>query len=172
MIDILRTRRSIRKFKDRKIEEEKIEIIREAMLRSPSGRTRNPWRFVFVDNKDLIEKLSKAKEHGSAFMKSAALAIAVCGDEKESDTWIEDCSIAAVFSQLTAHSLGLGSCWVHIRNRKHSDEITSEEYVRGVLSIPESLRVHSVIAAGYSDEEKDGIPKDELQYDKIKYNGF
>ena len=172
MIDILRTRRSIRKFKDQKIEEDKIEIIKEAVLRSPSGRTRNPWRFVFVDDKELIEKLSKAKDHGAAFMKSASLAIAVCGDENESDTWIEDCSIAAIFSQLTAHSLGLGSCWVHVRNRKHSDEMTSEEYVREVLNIPDSLKIDCIVAIGYPDEERASLAKEELQYDKIKYNSF
>lgn len=172
MIDILRTRRSIRKYKDQKIEEDKLEVIKEALLRSPSGRSINPWTFIIVDDNELLQKLSNAKEHGSALLKNAALGIVVCGDEQKSDTWIEDCSIAAIFTQLTAHSLGLGSCWVHIRNRKHTDKITSESYVKQLLNVPDQIRIDSIIAIGYPDEKKDTVPKEALQYDKIKYNSY
>src|SRR5512135_530815 len=115
MIEILRFRRSIRKYIKKAIDGESLEIIKEALLRCPSSRGTNPWTFIFVDEADLLARLSKAKEHGSAFLKNAALAIVVCGDETRSDVWVEDCSIAAIVAQLTAHSLGLGSCWVQIR---------------------------------------------------------
>ena len=122
MINLLRKRRSIRVYEDRKIELEKIEILKEAILRSPSSRNINPWEFIFVDDKELLIKLSKAKEHGSEFLESAALGIVVCGNEKKSDVWIEDCSIASILVQMVAQSLGLGSCWIQIRNRMHNKE--------------------------------------------------
>jgi nitroreductase len=172
MIEILRARRSIRKYEDRPIDGETVEILKEAVLRSPSSRGINPWVFIFVDDKELLGKLSMAKEHGSSFLRDAQLGVVVCGEEKRSDCWIEDASIASIILQLVAQSLGLGSCWIQIRNRRHSDEKTAEEYVRELLKIPEDLRVLSIISIGYPGERKRKIKKDELEYGKIYRNRF
>ncbi len=142
------------------------------MLRCPSSRGINPWTFIFVDEVDLLAGLSKAKEHGSNFLKNAALAIVVCGDESESDVWVEDCSIAAIVAHLTAHSLGLGSCWVQIRKRSYSIEKTAEEYVRDLLGIPSNLRVESIISIGFPGETKTPVPAEKLPYEKIKVNRY
>lgn len=167
MMEILRNRRSIRKYKNRGIESEKIDLLMEAVLRSPSSRGINPWRFVFITDKELLEKLSSAKENGSGFLKGAALGVVVYALEDESDVWVEDCSIASIILQLVGCSLGLGSCWIQIRNREHSSGLTSEDYIRQVLGLPANLRIESIIALGYSDEEKSLISKDDLEYSKI-----
>jgi nitroreductase len=167
MLDILRLRRSIRKYKGRKIEWEIIDQLKEAALRSPSSRGINSWRFLFVIDEVILEKLSRAKESGSSFLSDAPLGVVVCGEETDSDVWIEDCSIASVILQLTGQSLGLGSCWIQIRRRLHRTGKSSEEYVKEVLSLPESLRVESIIAFGYPDEVKKPISIDQLEYDKI-----
>jgi nitroreductase len=62
---------------------------------------------------------------------------------------VEDCSIAAIVAHLTAHSLGLGSCWIQIRNRAHSIEKTAEKHVQELLGIPSDLRVESIISIGF-----------------------
>lgn len=64
LLDILRKRRSIRRYKERAIEEEVVDILKEAALRSPSSRGINPWRFFFITDKSLLEELSRAKEQG------------------------------------------------------------------------------------------------------------
>lgn len=167
MIETLRARRSIRKYKDKKIEPQKIELLKEAALRSPTSRNFRPWRFIFITDKDKLKELSLAKPSGSAFLKDASLGVVVCADEKESDVWIEDCSIASILLQLTGQSLGLGSCWIQIRKRWHSDSKTSEDYVREVLGLTENLKVESIISFGYPDEEKRPISVKQLEYDKI-----
>lgn len=167
MLDILRKRRSIRRYRDKEIEAEKIELLKEAALRAPSSRGIKPWQFVFVTDTALLEKLSKAKEHGSSFLKDAHLGVVVCADENESDVWIEDCSIASIILQLTALSLDLGSCWIQIRNRMNSDELSSEDYVKWILHLPKNTRVESIISLGYPGEEKMPVPKEELDYQKI-----
>jgi nitroreductase len=172
MIDILRTRRSIRKYQNKQIEPESIELIEESLLRSPSSRGINPWRFILVDEPEMLEQLSEAKQHGSHFLKGAALGIVVCGDETESDVWIEDCSLASVIVQLTAHSLGLGSCWIQIRNRFHSSGQTAEEYVRHILAIPEGVNVLSIISIGHPAETKHPVPAERLEYIKIMRNRY
>jgi nitroreductase len=167
MLDILRKRRSIRSYEDKEIESEKIELLKEAALRSPTSRGINPWRFVFITDRSKLEELSRAKESGSSFLEGARLGVVVCAAGDESDVWVEDCSIASIVLQLCAQTLGLGSCWIQIRKRMHSDSLTSEDYVKRVLSLPENLKVESMIAFGYPNENKSPISKDQLEYDKI-----
>ena len=171
-IELIRKRRSIRRFKQKEIEPEKIELLIEAALRSPSSRSLNPWEFIVVTDKELLEKLSKAKEHGSAFLKGAPLGIVVCADPERCDVWVEDCSIASIFIQLAAESIGLGSCWIQIRKRMHNDSKTAEEYVRELLGIPDRMRVESIIAIGYPDEKKPPHPRESLQYEKVFRNMY
>ncbi len=167
MLDILRDRRSIRKYKDVKIDEQIIDQLKEAALRSPSSRGINPWRLLFITDKDMLEMLSRAKQSGSGFLKGASLGVVVIARDEESDVWIEDCSIASIILQLTGQSLGLGSCWIQIRNRMHNDGQTSEDYIRKALDLPEGSKVECMIAFGYPDEIKEPHPKSELEYGKI-----
>lgn len=170
MIELLRRRRSIRNFTAAKIEPEAVETLIEAALRAPSSRGINPWQFILVDDCETIHKLAEAKQHGSEFLKHAPLAIVVCADSSKSDVWIEDCSIAAIIIQLTAVSLGLGSCWAQIRERRHDQEVTAETYIRNLLGLPEHLKVECVLGIGHPAEEKQPVPAGSLQRDKIKYN--
>jgi nitroreductase len=172
MIEMLRSRRSIRKYEKKEIDTNMLDILKEALLRCPSSRGINPWVFIFVDDPDLLHRLSQAKEHGSAFLKDAALGIVVCGDETKSDVWVEDCSITSIVVQLTAHSLGLGTCWIQIRNRPHTKETASEKYVQGLLGIPEHLRVECLISIGHPAETKTPLPFERLDFDKIKCNRY
>lgn len=167
MLEVLRNRRSIRKYRDQEIEEEKILQLKEAALRSPSSRGINPWRFIFVTDRALLKRLSKAKESGSGFLTGARLGVVVCALECESDVWVEDCSIASIILQLEGASLGLGSCWIQIRKRMHDNSLTSEDYVREILKLPEGLRVLSIISFGYPDEKKEPVPEDGLEFEKI-----
>lgn len=167
MLELLRKRRSIRKFKKERIDRAKIEGLKEAALRSPSSRNMRPWRFFFVEDGEVIRQLSACKEHGASFLKDAPLAVVVCGDENESDVWIEDCSIAALILHLTAESLGLAGCWIQVRKRHCSAEMSSEDYVKKVLDIAGSLKVLAIVAIGLPDEVKAGHPAEKLDYGKI-----
>jgi nitroreductase len=167
LLDILRKRRSIRRYKDRAIEENIVDKLKEAALRSPTSRGINPWRFFFITDKARLEELSGAKEQGSSFLRGAGLGVVVCANENESDVWIEDCSIASIIMQLAGISLGLGSCWIQIRNRMHRGSQASEDFVRSVLHLSENMRVESIISFGYPDEEKPPIPAGHLEYGRI-----
>jgi nitroreductase len=172
MIELLRSRRSIRKYEDRPIEPEKVDLLNEALLRAPSSRGLNPWEFVFVDDREALGKLARSKPHGASFLREAALGIVVCGDSNTSDTWIEDCSIASILVQMVAQSIGLGSCWIQIRLRPHDDEHTAEQYVQNLLRIPQHMRVESIIAIGYPAENKEPIPGQDLKHNKIRWHQF
>ena len=172
MIELLRARRSIRKYLDKPIEPEKIEILKEAVLRSPSSRNLDPWEFIFVDDRELLKKLAVSKPHGSRFLEHAALGIVICADSEKSDVWIEDCSIASILVQMVAQSMGLGSCWIQIRKRMFDDQTTSEDYIRNLLNVPNHVHVESIIAIGYPAEIREPLPRQKLKDDKIRFNRF
>ena len=170
MMELLRKRRSIRKFTAEKIAPESIEILTEALLRAPSSRGINPWEFMFVDDPELLVRLSRAKKHGSEFIKNAPFAVVVCADSTKSDVWVEDCSIAAIILQLASVSLGLGSCWAQIRNRQHDDSMSAENYVQEQLGLPGHIKVLSIIGIGHPAEAKQPVAAEKLQRDKIHHN--
>ena len=83
MIDymtILRTRRSIREFKDTDVTEKQIKLLKESLVRAPTSRGRNPWQFILIDEPALLDEVSRAKMHGSAFIAEAKLAFVMCVD--------------------------------------------------------------------------------------------
>jgi len=172
MMEILRNRRSVRKFEDRPVESEKVEILKEALVRSPSSRSINPWVFIVVDDRDTIDTLAGCKPHGAGFLGSACLAVVILGDISRSDTCIEDCSIAAITLQYAVKSLDLDSCWCQIRLREHSEGKTAEEYVRELLSVPENYLVECIVGIGYSGEGKEPHSHDSLDWGKVYYNRY
>ncbi len=172
MLDILKTRRSIRKFQDKEIEKEKIDSILKAALLSPSSRSRRPWEFVLVRDKEALKILSQSREHGSELLEGAPLCIVVLADQEACDVWIEDASIASIIMQLTAHSLGLGSCWVQIRERLDKDNKKSEDYIKKFLEIPQKYSVECMIAVGYPDEVKQPYNEENLPYNKIHFEKY
>lgn len=170
--EIMRKRRSVRKFTAQKVEQEKVEAILEAALRAPSGRAARPWAFVVVRDKALLERLSVAKPGGGAFIKDASMGIVVCGDPSKSGLWIEDCAIAAVSMQYAAHSLGLGSCWAHMRGHNFSAGKSSREYIAELLELPANLDVLCIIAIGYPGEETVSYGKGDLAVDRVSYEHY
>ncbi len=172
MIELLRKRRSIRKYTDKLIEPEKIEILKEAVLRSPSSRGIDPWEFIFVDDRELLKQLALSKPHSAGFLEGAALGIVICADEQKSDVWVEDCSIASILVQMITQSIGLGSCWIQIRKRKFDDSMTSEDCIRNLLNVPGGLKVESIIAIGYPAEKREPVPREHLKYEKVRVNSY
>jgi len=168
MIELLRKRRSIRKYLDKPIEPEKVELLKEAVLRAPSSRNIDPWEFLFVQDRAMLEKLARCKPHGASFLSGAALGIVVCGDSTASDVWVEDCSIASILVQMVAQSLGLGSCWIQVRNRAHDEQTSAEQYVQNLLGIPEHVKVESIMAIGYPAETREPVPREKLKVAKIR----
>jgi len=169
-LPLIQNRRSIRKYQDKAVEAETIDLLVEALLRAPTSMGKNSWDFVVVTDPGLLEQLSRAKPHGAAFLRNAPLGIVVCGDPQISDVWIENSSIASIYTHLAAASLDLGSCWIQIRERPHDDSRSAEAYIADMLNLPAHLRVLSIIAIGYPDESKAPHPRDALAYDRVSLN--
>src|SRR5664280_33315 len=149
LIEVLRSRRSIRAFSGQPVEQEKLDLLIEAMLRAPAQPGKPPWEFVVVRDRETIAQLSQAKASGSACLKEAALVVVVCGRPQISDVWVEYASLATLLLHLEAHDLGLGSCWVQVRLRTHDGERSAEEYIAEVLGLDPAMAVEAMVAVGY-----------------------
>ena len=170
--DLLKSRRSIRKFQNKEVEKEKRDTILKCALLSPSSRALRPWEFIAVTDSSVLQKLSTCREHGSAFLAGVPLGIVVIADPAVCDVWVEDASIASIIIQLSAQSLGLSSCWIQVRKRLHADGTMAEDYIKGVLGIPPHYRVESMVAIGYPAEEKNLYDENEVLYNKLHQEKF
>lgn len=164
--DLIRNRRSMRKFTDEELTQDQVLTLLKAALMAPSSKRSNCWQFIVVDDKDTLEKLSFCKESGAAFVKDAALAIVVTADPLASDVWIEDASIASIMIQLQAEDLGLGSCWVQVRERFTANGTPANEYIHELLDLPLQLQVLSVIAIGHKGMERKPFDESHLQWER------
>lgn len=166
LYDILKKRRSIRKYTDQPVEKEKLDRLVASALLAPSSRGVRPWRFIVVDDPEMMKKLAKCKPHGAGFLNGAPVGIVVVGDPSESDVWVEDCAIASTILWLAAEDLGLGACWCQIRKRMHADTASASDVVRALLGIPEGFEVEAIMGLGYPVEQKAGYTEDQLHYEK------
>ncbi len=170
--ELIRNRRSMRKFTSEELTQEEVVALLKAALISPSSKRHNPWQFIVVDDKEKLQLLSQCKEHGAAFVKDAALAVVVTADPLASDVWIEDAAVASLMIQLQAEDLGLGSCWVQVRERFAAENVPADQVVREVLDIPLQLQVLSIIAVGHKGMERKPFDEEHLQWEKIHINTY
>lgn len=171
MINLLKNRRSIRKFTDEAVSKEDLQKILKAGLLSPSSMGKNPVEFIVIQDKEIIAKLEECKKFGTVPLKTSPLVICILADSELSDVWVEDASIVSILMQLEVEKLGLGSTWIQIRNRECS-EGDSQEAVRKVLSIPKKYGVLSLIAIGHKNEEKKPYTDEDLNFEKVHYENF
>ena len=160
LLSLLRKRRSIRKYTGERIPDEALDKILQAGLLAPSSRAIYPVELVAVRDKEALRALSRCKVGSAAMLEGADAAVVVAGDTEKSDAWIEDCAITVTLMMAEAAQLGIGSCWVQCRGRKAGEGPGTEEYVRGLLGIPDRFGVLAILSLGVPAEApaERGIP--------------
>lgn len=162
------TRRSIRKYQDRKVEKEVIEQLMKTAVVSPSGRNGRPYEFVVVDDKEIIKKLAHSKESGAQFAENAPLMIVTLYHEYP--TGEDDACIANTIIQLKAHELGLGSCWLQTKGKIGTNGKTCHENIREILNLPKDIYISNMISLGYPAEERPAYTEKDMDMTKVHFN--
>jgi nitroreductase len=163
LIDVIVSRRSIRKYKAQGVPQETLERILEAGRYAPSADNEQPWHFIVVTDPKIKEKLSKGR--WNSFIRDSAFTVVGCGNEGNaySRKWSTiDTTIALQNMVIAAWSLGIGSCWI-------GD--FEEEEVKRMLDVPKDWRIVSLISFGYPDETPTNAPRKPLK-EIASYNGF
>ena len=162
------TRRSIRKYQDRKVEKEVIEQLMKTAVVSPSGRNGRPYEFVVADDKEIIKKLAHSKESGAQFAENAPLMIVTLYHEYP--TGEDDACIASTIIQLKAHELGLGSCWLQTKGKIGTNGKTCHENIREILNLPKDIHISNMISLGYPAEERPAYTEKDMDMTKVHFN--
>ena len=142
LINIIKTRRSIRVFADRPIAKEKLENIVDAARFAASARNVQPWEFVVVTKPELLRNIAELAETGKFIAQAKACIAVFCADTKY---YLEDGCAATQNILLAATSLGIGSCWVAGDKKPYCQAICE------TLKVPATFKLVSLIALGYPE---------------------
>lgn len=168
VLDNIATRTSVRDYEARPVEKEKIEKMLRAAMATPTAMNKQPWHFVVVDQRNVLDALAGANPYAK-MLKKAPLAIVVCGNTDKMiegggrDFWIQDASAATENLLLAAHAMGLGAVW--------TGAYPSEERcisISKVLSLSDNLIPLNMIVVGYPAEQPQ--PKQKFKEENISYN--
>lgn len=147
MLDLIRSRRSIRAFVDKEVPPEVIDLILEAGRWAPSGMNNQPWRFAVIGDRSLKGMVSGLTRYGR-IIQGANVLIAVFLDKSESYNHTKDVQASGACIQnmlLAIHSLGLGGVWL-------GEILKSERELKIILEAPDDYELMAVIALGYPSE--------------------
>lgn len=168
VLDNIATRTSIRDYEARPVEKENIEKMLRAAMAAPTAMNKQPWHFVVVDQRNVLDALAGTNPYAK-MLKKAPLAIVVCGNTDKMiegggrDFWIQDASAATENLLLAAHAMGLGAVW--------TGAYPSEERcisISKVLSLSDNLIPLNMIVVGYPAEHPQ--PKQKFKEENISYN--
>jgi nitroreductase len=139
-IKLLKTRRSIREFKDQAVEKDKLEKMVETARYAPTANNVQPWQFVVVTEDDKITTLENYIDQGKEF--PACIAVFA----EDADHHLEDGSNATTYLMLAARELGLGTCWIGSYGKPYTSD------VKDLLNVPKNYKLISMVTVGYPDE--------------------
>jgi len=159
LLDIIFSRRSIRKYTAESINDKDIQRMLEAAMAAPSASNRKPWHFIVVKDRRVLDALAEAHPYGKMLFK-APLGICICGDKSISERfWVQDCSAATENLLLAATAIGLGAVWIGVHPRE--ERVST---IKNLLKIPEDIIPLNLISIGHPAEEKE--PR--TQFDQMR----
>jgi len=163
LLELMKSRRSIRSFLSKEVEREKLDLILEAFKWAPSAGNLQARCVYVVNSRELKEKLAYAA-YNQMFIAEAPIVLVVCADTRKSSMrygsrgaelyCIQDASAGIQNMLLMAHKLGLGTCWVGAFD---------EDRVRAIMGLREYLRPVAIIPLGYPAEKPRYIPSRKLE---------
>ncbi|MFC1608114.1 nitroreductase family protein [Candidatus Latescibacterota bacterium] len=160
-LTVIHNRKSVRKYLDKPVTKEQLEILLRAGMAAPTAGDKRPWSFVVITDPAMLDTLSLSSR-GTRMLSEATAAIAVCGDKSagfKSEVWVQDCSAASENILLAAEAIGLGAVWTGIYlNEKPT------KYVKRVLGLPESVYALNIISIGYPT----GVEKPKNKWDPTR----
>jgi nitroreductase len=167
-LEVIFTRRSVRQYTTEPVSDQDIETILRAAMQAPSAVNMQPWHFVVIDDRSLLDRIPNFHPY-SSFLREAPLAIVVCGDLErdmlDASYWVQGCSAATENLLLTAHAIGLGGVWLGVYPRKERIE-----GLRRLLQLPDNLIPLNIISLGHPAES---LPKiDRFDPSRVSRNAW
>lgn len=169
LLDAIEKRRSLRSYTGESLEKWQIDNIIKAFMYAPSAMNYRPCHLIAVQDREMLEKLSKVTPWAKMVEKSA-LTLIILADPEKSKWWIEDCSAANENALIEVADMDLGACWVQVRDI--AGEMEPEKKLRELLRIPENLRVLNMIAVGVPKKYKERHSEKEVDRERVHMEKF
>ncbi len=165
-MDVILTRRSIRRFTPEPVSAEHQEALLRAAMAAPSAKNLQPWAFVALDDPAVLRAIPQFHPAAQMLLE-APFAVVVCGDlERDAGGyWVQDCSAAAENVLLAAHALGLGGVWLGVHTRPDR-----EQGIRTLLRLPPHMEPLCILAIGHPAEVRP--PEDRFDPARVHRNGW
>jgi nitroreductase len=164
MLDVLRKRRTVRRFTNEDVSDEQVDTIVEMGMYAPTYMNRQPWHFVVVRDKALQDQLAETLGV-RPYIQEAAVVIAVYGDPRISSTWDLDGSAAIENMLVAAVALGIGGAWAGSPGNVAWEQ--AEELLQDALKVPTGFRALSLVCLGHPAKEPKPHVKEE-RFDKTR----
>ena len=164
-IDDILARRSIRSYTAEPVPEEKITLILKAAMSAPSAGNEQPWHYIVINERELLDSIPSFHPHASMVTKAPA-AILVCGDldrDLRQGYWVQDCAAATQNILIAAQALGLGAVWLGIYPRE--DRVKG---LKGLFRLPEKVIPFALIPIGWPAEHKP--PSERYDSERVHHN--
>lgn len=145
-LNLLKTRRSIRRYKDKPVEDEKVRKCLEAARWAPSASNKQPWEFLIIRDIEVRKKLSTLHPYAKFVADSPVVFIPLTNPRIHEKYHMSDTALATLQYMIEAHSIGLGTCWAGVIGT------FMEKEIKELLEIPDHLSVLCLVATGYPDE--------------------
>lgn len=147
-LEAIRTRRSTKQYTEDPLSQDVLKKLVEAAYCGPSGNNLNPWEFVVVTDRAVLDRLAETHQY-CAWLKKAQAAIVIVADSGKSRYWLEDCSAAAENIWIAATAMGVGVAWSAVHLSDNADETARREaVVRDAVAVPDNLRAPIVLGLG------------------------
>ena len=153
MIEVIKNRKSVRKYTEQRISDEDLHTILEAAMSGPTACNARPWSFIVVRDEEMLNKMADGNGRAATPLRKANVGVLICGDLERAipqapEYWVVDGSIAVQNMILAAESLNIGSVWIGTWPQNEKMNAQKE-----LFNLPETIVPHSILALGYSDDE-------------------
>ena len=172
IVDNIMTRSSVRNYTSQPVEQEKIDILLKAGMAAPSAGNRQPWSFIVIKDREILDTLPNIIK-GAHMAAKSQLAIVVCGRAIPQEGllvpeyWVQDCAAATENILLAAHGIGLGAVWCGAYPENGSSRV---EGMSTLLNLPDDIFALNIIVIGYPEGET--VVKDKWDASKVYYNRY
>ncbi|MDY0266539.1 MAG: nitroreductase family protein [Methanimicrococcus sp.] len=165
--EALYTRRSVRKYQDKTVPIERIEEAVKAAMFAPSARNQQPWEFIIINKKELLNEIPTFSPH-AAMVKNASAGVLICFNkdyETAEGFFPQDLGAATQNLLLSLHASGIGAVWTGVYPR--------EERMGGFIKmfeLPKNIIPYSFIIIGYPENKPEAV--DRFKKERIHYNEY
>jgi nitroreductase len=166
-VRVILSRRSIRRYTSQEITDEQLRILLEAAMAAPSAGNQQPWQFLIVTERRLLERVPECHPY-AYMMPETALAVLVCADLTQVTNegfWVQDCAAATQNLLLAAHATGLGAVWLGVYPRE--ERVVA---LRHLFDVPDHIVPFALVGVGWPAEQK--VPAARFDASRVHLNGW